>query len=220
VKHRRSTQRCRCMLRAFPTDNKKRIGSFGKNPKKGFLFHLVFTDVMCVGILSCVCVVHDLGLRSGLMASTARRIACQLVLWLATYSAQADAYLVARLPPSHFSGHLQPERAAMRSTIHMQQMPNLDGSGAFKDIQEYPCDLDIKVIGNNEGPFVADILTLCAEITKQKEDDISVRWRDNGKYRAITLNLHFLNCDQVRMRAHAQLKDRRVMPCTTHGPNP
>ena len=61
-----------------------------------------------------------------------------------------------------------------------------------------PCDLDIKVIGSNEGPFVSDIRTLCAEITGQAEEDVAVRWRDNGKYRSITLSLHFENADQVR----------------------
>ena len=90
--------------------------------------------------------------------------------------------------------------AASRSGLSSVRcdLPELDGTGAFKNIQEYPCDLDVKVIGNNEGPFVSDIVTLCAENTGMKEEDIQVRWRDKGKYRAITLRLHFDNSEQVR----------------------
>ena len=58
----------------------------------------------------------------------------------------------------------------------------------------------IKVIGDNEGPFVSDIRTLCSEITGQAEEDVPVRWRDKGKYRSITLRLHFEDADTVRAR--------------------
>ena len=77
-------------------------------------------------------------------------------------------------------------------------MQNIDGSGAFQNIQEYPCSLDIKVIGDNEGPFVSDILTLAAEATGQETGDIPVKWRDKGKYRSITMTLRFENAEQVR----------------------
>ena len=89
-------------------------------------------------------------------------------------------------------------------------MPNIDGTGAFKNIQEYPCDLDIKVIGANEGPFVTDIVTLAAENTGMREEDIKVRWRDNGKYRAITLRLHFESSEQVYATYAAFDRDPRV----------
>ena len=32
-------------------------------------------------------------------------------------------------------------------------MPNIDGTGSFRNIVDYPCTMEIKVIGNNEGPF-------------------------------------------------------------------
>ena len=86
----------------------------------------------------------------------------------------------------------------------------LDGSGAFRDIQEYPCTLEIKVIGNNEGPFVDDIRELCAEITGQAEDDVPVRWRDKGKYRSVTLTLRFENAEQVYAVYAAMDRDPRV----------
>lgn len=89
-------------------------------------------------------------------------------------------------------------------------LPNIDGTGAFKNIQEYPCDLDIKVIGSNEGPFVQDIVQLAAENTGMKIEDIQVRWRDNGKYRAITMRLHFENSDQVYATYAAMDRDPRV----------
>ena len=92
----------------------------------------------------------------------------------------------------------------------ISMMQNLDGTGSFRDIQEYPCDLDIKVIGNNEGPFVQDIVQLAAENTGMDIDDIQVRWRDNGKYRAITLRLHFENSDQVYATYAAMDRDPRV----------
>lgn len=44
--------------------------------------------------------------------------------------------------------------------------------------------------------------TLCAEITGQDEEDVPVRWRDNGKYRSITVKLHFKDADTVRGPAH------------------
>lgn len=102
-------------------------------------------------------------------------------------------------------------RFAARTTLAPRlALPNLDGSGAFKNIQEYPCELDIKVIGDNQGPFVSDILTLCAEITGQREEDVPIRWRDNGKYRAITLRLRFTNSDQVYAVYAAMDRDPRV----------
>ena len=165
-------------------------------------------------------------------------------------------------------------RAARASSIDMIGGNNLDGTGSFRTVQEYPCDLDVKIIGNNEGPFVDDMVTLCAERTGQKEEDISAvarcrrrpgsgradrprrhgsrrpracargcplgataelqplrslsearpqnagyaaacahpgaRWRDKGKYRAITLRLHFENADQVYDVYAAINRDPRV----------
>ena len=89
-------------------------------------------------------------------------------------------------------------------------MPNIDGTGSFRSVQEYPCDLDIKVIGVNEGPFVSDIRTVCAEAAEQSEEDVPVRWRDKGKYRAITLRIHFENADQVYAVYAAINRDPRV----------
>ena len=100
-----------------------------------------------------------------------------------------------------------PQRHA---AIVCRDLPNIDGTGAFKNIQEYPCTLDIKVIGDNEGPFVADIVTLCAENTGMREEDIQVRWRDKGKYRSITLRLRFENADQVYATYAAVDRDPRV----------
>ena len=79
----------------------------------------------------------------------------------------------------------------------MLNQPPLDGTGAFKDIQEYPCTLEIKIIGDNEGPFVSDLVTLAAEATGMAESDILVRWRDKGRFRSVTLKLNFENADQV-----------------------
>ena len=28
-------------------------------------------------------------------------------------------------------------------------LPNIDGTGSFRSLQEYPCDLDVKIIGTN-----------------------------------------------------------------------
>ena len=79
-------------------------------------------------------------------------------------------------------------RAARASSIDMIGGNNLDGTGSFRTVQEYPCDLDVKIIGNNEGPFVDDMVTLCAERTGQKEEDISAaawcRRRRSGSGRA------------------------------------
>ena len=112
------------------------------------------------------------------------------------------------LPSGAVVAQRQPAR--VRSVSPVAIGPQLDGAGAFRDIQEYPCDLLVKIIGDNEGPFVADMLTLCAERTGQKEDEIEVRWRDKGKYRSITLKLHFENADQVYDVYAAINRDPRV----------
>ena len=72
-------------------------------------------------------------------------------------------------------------RAARVCSIDMMQ--NLDGTGSFRTVQEYPCDLDVKIIGDNEGPFVNDMVTLCAERTGQKEADVGVAaWSDSSSW--------------------------------------
>ena len=67
-----------------------------------------------------------------------------------------------------------------------------------------------KIIGDNEGPFVTDMVTLCSELNGQAEEDVQVRWRDKGKYRAITLRLKFENADQVYNVYAAINRDPRV----------
>ena len=72
-----------------------------------------------------------------------------------------------------------------------------------------PCPL-LQIIGDNEGPFVSDMLTMCAEITGQSEDDVLVKWRDRGRFRSITLRLHFENAEQVYAVYAAINRDPRV----------
>ena len=48
-------------------------------------------------------------------------------------------------------------------------LPNIDGTGSFRSLQEYPCDLDVKIIGTNEGPFVTDMVTICAGVRDGEE---------------------------------------------------
>lgn len=54
------------------------------------------------------------------------------------------------------------------------------------------------------------MLTICSEITGQKEKDVPVRWRDNGKYRSITLQLNFENAEMVYAVYAAVNRDPRV----------
>ena len=131
----------------------------------------------------------------------------RLVPLLALLLAPSAAFRLL-LPSGAVVAQRQPAR--VRSVSPVAIGPQLDGAGAFRDIQEYPCDLLVKIIGDNEGPFVADMLTLCAERTGQKEDEIEVRWRDKGKYRSITLKLHFENADQVYDVYAAINRDPRV----------
>lgn len=115
-------------------------------------------------------------LRNGLQVfQTARMHAISLATALGLILAPATAYRLA-LP---VSAAAQPRaacsmagRAARVCSIDMMQ--NLDGTGSFRTVQEYPCDLDVKIIGDNEGPFVSDMVTLCAERTGQKEADVGV----------------------------------------------
>ena len=46
--------------------------------------------------------------------------------------------------------------------------------------------------------------------TEQAEADIPVRWRDNGKFRAITLTLRFQSSEQVYAVYAAMDRDPRV----------
>ena len=68
----------------------------------------------------------------------------------------------------------------------------------------------IKIIGDNEGAFVSDMRTLCAELTGQDESDVPVKWRDKGKYRSVTLTLCFESADQVYKVYAAIDRDPRV----------
>ena len=88
-------------------------------------------------------------------------------------------------------------------------MPNIDGTAPFKNIQEYPCTLDIKVIGNNEGPSFRTCSRWWPK-TGMDEKDIKHRWRDNGKFRSITLTLSFENAEQVYAVYAAFDRDPRV----------
>ena len=97
---------------------------------------------------------------------------------------------------------------ASRSAVRMD-LPYLDGAGALRNI-DYPTTMDIKVIGDNEGPFVQDIVQLCAENSGNEVDDIEVRWRDKGKYRAVTVRLEFQNADQVYAVYAPMDRDPRV----------
>lgn len=125
----------------------------------------------------------------------------QLLMPLSGAGAASTPLASQRLPAS---------RIAPRHSAISCDMPNIDGTGAFKNVQEYPCTLQIKCIGTNEGPFVSDIHTLCAELTGQAEKDVPVKWRDNGKYRAVTLTLTFQNADQVYAVYAAMDRDPRV----------
>ena len=55
----------------------------------------------------------------------------------------------------------------------------------------------MKIIGENTGPFVSDMVKLCAGLTGQSEDGIAAHWRDKGKYRSITLGLRFEDADML-----------------------
>ena len=68
----------------------------------------------------------------------------------------------------------------------------------------------IKIIGENAGPFVSDMVKLCAGVTGQVEDDVEVRWRDKGKYRSITLGLQFKDANALHAVYAAIDKDPRV----------
>uniref|UniRef100_A0A7S0L5V2 Uncharacterized protein n=1 Tax=Coccolithus braarudii TaxID=221442 RepID=A0A7S0L5V2_9EUKA len=101
-------------------------------------------------------------------------------------------------------------RRMLHTPMLAQEMPNLDGTGSFRTLVEYPCELSVKVIGLNEGAFVSDMRTMCAGITGQEEELVGVRWRDKGKYRSITLQLQFQDADMVYAVYAAINKDPRV----------
>eukprot|EP00316_Scyphosphaera_apsteinii_P024838 CAMPEP_0119336206 /NCGR_PEP_ID=MMETSP1333-20130426/91333_1 /TAXON_ID=418940 /ORGANISM="Scyphosphaera apsteinii, Strain RCC1455" /LENGTH=145 /DNA_ID=CAMNT_0007346963 /DNA_START=42 /DNA_END=479 /DNA_ORIENTATION=- len=98
----------------------------------------------------------------------------------------------------------------VRTVQPVMDFPNIDGTGSFRNLVEYPCTLSIKIIGMNEGAFVCDMRTLCAEMTGQDESDVPVSWRDRGRYRAITLTLSFQDADQVYAVYAAIDQDPRV----------
>ena len=121
----------------------------------------------------------------------------RLTVLLTCLLAAVDCFVVdssALWRPRASRAHASLRRPAQPEMI--QPLP--DGSGAFKDMQEYPCTLDVKIIADNEGPLVADLRTLAAEATGLSEDAIPTKFRDKGKYRSVTLTLRFENSEQVR----------------------
>ena len=157
----------------------------------------IYELVICYLQFVCNCLLHDL-LHLAIMSSNRTQLHVPGVACLGVRElhvrldhlrchgqlAPAAAYRLA-LP---VSAAAQPRaacsmagRAARVCSIDMMQ--NLDGTGSFRTVQEYPCDLDVKIIGDNEGPFVNDMVTLCAERTGQKEADVGVAaWSDTSSW--------------------------------------
>jgi putative lipoic acid-binding regulatory protein len=116
-----------------------------------------------------------------------------------SFGAPAPAYIA---PPCRF--------VAPTMMSESEGSESSSGRSEHIDALPYPVDMDIKVIGDNEGPFVTDILQLAAECIGVEPDDVQVRWRDKGKFRAITLRLHFQNAEQVYAVYAAMDRDPRV----------
>ena len=127
-------------------------------------------------------------LQDGAMRAISLATATALGLFLAPAAAYRLALPVSAAAQPPRAACSTAGRAARASSIDMIGGNNLDGTGSFRTVQEYPCDLDVKIIGANEGPFVDDMVTLCAERTGQKEEDISAaawcRRRRSGSGRA------------------------------------
>merc|ERR1712087_465619 len=129
------------------------------------------------------------------------------VLALAPVSAFYPALVVDN--HSQRRARIAPAQRLLRSPA-AQEPPNLDGSGSFRSLVEYPCELSVKIIGVNEGAFVSDMRSLCAGITGQEEELVGVRWRDKGNFRSITLQLCFKDADMVYAVYAAIDQDPRV----------
>eukprot|EP00560_Eucampia_antarctica_P009865 CAMPEP_0197824382 /NCGR_PEP_ID=MMETSP1437-20131217/1637_1 /TAXON_ID=49252 ORGANISM="Eucampia antarctica, Strain CCMP1452" /NCGR_SAMPLE_ID=MMETSP1437 /ASSEMBLY_ACC=CAM_ASM_001096 /LENGTH=218 /DNA_ID=CAMNT_0043423985 /DNA_START=173 /DNA_END=829 /DNA_ORIENTATION=+ len=58
----------------------------------------------------------------------------------------------------------------------------------FEALVDYPCEFPMKIVGLNEGAFVAEIIAVVAESCQVSTSDINHSERKNGKYVSVTVN--------------------------------
>ena len=69
----------------------------------------------------------------------------------------------------------------------------------------YPCDFDIKVIGDKSDDFEIAVLTILKQHMSEQETSISQKVSKNSKYLSLTLSLRVTSKDQL-MAVYRDLK--------------
>uniref|UniRef100_A0A6T6NA82 DUF493 domain-containing protein n=1 Tax=Rhodosorus marinus TaxID=101924 RepID=A0A6T6NA82_9RHOD len=89
--------------------------------------------------------------------------------------------------------------------------PNADGrERLIGELVDFPCVFTFKIIGKNEGDFVADILDSVSTCVNIQQEKLKHSFRDKGSYRSITLDVPCNSADQVYSIYAAIDRDPRV----------
>lgn len=64
---------------------------------------------------------------------------------------------------------------------------------------EYPCDFTMKIVGENEGFFVEEIVSVVAEACEIEVDDITYRTKVVGKWTSVTVQAPVKSSEMLYM---------------------
>mmetsp|Transcript_1228 Transcript_1228/g.3436 ORF Transcript_1228/g.3436 Transcript_1228/m.3436 type:complete len:177 (-) Transcript_1228:162-692(-) len=78
------------------------------------------------------------------------------------------------------------------------------------DLVDFPCVFTFKVVGQNAGSFLEDIVAAVAGAVGIDDKDVGVSSRDRGKWRSLTIKAPCTSADQVYAVYEAIDKDERV----------
>ena len=81
---------------------------------------------------------------------------------------------------------------------------------AFFISEAFPMTTRVKIIGLNEGDFAGDMLKMCCEVTGEVPSEVTMTYRDKGKYRSLTIELRFADQEMMRAVYAAINLDKRV----------
>jgi len=80
----------------------------------------------------------------------------------------------------------------------------------FEALVEYPCDFTLKIVGPNEGSFVAEIVQCVADSCEVKLEQVPYTTRDVGKWTSVTVKAPVQNADMLYQLYENVDRDPRV----------
>jgi len=77
-------------------------------------------------------------------------------------------------------------------------MENCEDKATQETLIEFPCDFPIKVMGETQADFTAEIIkTIRSKLTDFDENDIEIRGSSGGKYISLTCTVHVTSKPQL-----------------------